>query len=231
VSPAVNPGSAVDGECLDAVGGRQLETYLTRTVVDDVDAVFRTLPDRAHRAVGGMSSGGYCALNLGLRHISEYSVILGIEPYGDPGDVRRSLLGGSRARYRANSPRDYIPVMRFTHRVAVFLDAGTSDRADVRRALLLARQLARRDEEVAMRVEPGEGHTWTTARVGLPFMLVFASEHMPVRAVPVRAAPLHAGAVRTMVVRTAPVPPPPPVSTAPVRTASVPTSPVPTAGR
>lgn len=49
-----------------------------------------------------MSSGGYGALNLGLRHQGTYSVILSMMPYGEPGAVTRSLLGGSRKLWLAN---------------------------------------------------------------------------------------------------------------------------------
>lgn len=39
-----------DSEMLNQVGGPQVETYLTRTVVQTVDARFRTIADRSGRA-------------------------------------------------------------------------------------------------------------------------------------------------------------------------------------
>src|SRR5664280_2537066 len=51
-----------DSECVDGVAA--------------VDAQLRTVADRSHRAVGGMSAGGYCALNLGLRHRDTFAAIV-----------------------------------------------------------------------------------------------------------------------------------------------------------
>lgn len=127
VAPNASGGWMHDSEMLNQVGGPQIETYLTNTVVAAVDARYRTIPDRSARAIGGMSSGGYGALNLGLRHQGTYSVILSMMPYGDPGAVTRTLLGGSRRLWLANSPGHYIPTMAFSHPMAVFLAAGSRD--------------------------------------------------------------------------------------------------------
>jgi S-formylglutathione hydrolase FrmB len=74
-----------------------------------------------------MSSGGYGALNLGLRHQDRFAVILAQMPYGDPGNVTATLLGGSRALWLANSPSVYIPTMTFHDPMAVYLIAGSRD--------------------------------------------------------------------------------------------------------
>lgn len=185
VFPTANGGWLRDSECLDATGGGQkLETYLTRVVVETIDRTFRTVPDRAGRAIGGMSSGGYCALNLGLRHLRTYATILSSMPYGDPGrGALRRELGGSLALFRANSPSWYLARMPFTRPVAVFLDAGTDDRATLDTARALARDLAARGQYVALRLAPGLGHTWREAGAELPYSLVFASQHLT-RAIP-----------------------------------------------
>ncbi|HVB53226.1 MAG TPA: alpha/beta hydrolase-fold protein [Candidatus Acidoferrales bacterium] len=47
---------------LDSPGTGQYHSYLCEEVVPAVDATFRTLADRDHRAVAGKSSGGYGAL-------------------------------------------------------------------------------------------------------------------------------------------------------------------------
>lgn len=163
-----------DSECLNQVGGPQDATYLTSTVVHYVDSHYRTVRSRNGRLIGGMSSGGYCALNLGLEHLSEYSGILAFEPYGDPGanNVRR-LLGGNFSLYRKVSPRVYIPRMRFTHRVVAFLDVGSSKGKAITRVLGLADQLRARGQIVDFRVETNEGHNWREAAAGLPYALLF----------------------------------------------------------
>jgi enterochelin esterase-like enzyme len=180
VFPTANGGWLHDSECLDAVGGGQkLETYLTRVVVETIDRTFRTVPDRRGRAIGGMSSGGYCALNLGLRHLRTYGTILSSMPYGDPGrGPLRHMLGGDLALFHANSPSWYLSRMPFPEPVAVFLDAGTDDRTTLETARAMARGLAARGEYVALRLAPGLGHTWREASAELPYSLVFASQHL-----------------------------------------------------
>jgi enterochelin esterase-like enzyme len=179
VSPTAAFSFTSDSECLNAVAGPQFETYLTRDVVGFVDRHYRTVPQAGGRAIGGMSSGGYCALNLGLRHQDEFSMILAHEPYGTPGaSARWRVLGGSQALYRANSPIAYLPTMVFRHRLAVFLDAPANDQGSLSDTLWIAHELVARDQLVSLRVARGVGHTWLEARLELPYSLVFASQQL-----------------------------------------------------
>jgi S-formylglutathione hydrolase FrmB len=167
-----------DSECLDAVGGPAEDTFLTSTVVSYVDSHFRTVADRGARAIGGMSSGGFCALNLGLRHTGEFSVVGAIEPFGDPGRTGYAHLAWRRPLMVANTPAQYILTMRFTHRMALLLDAPQDDRSGVIGTRTLADELARRGQQVALRIEPGQSHTWRAARAALPYVLAFAAAHL-----------------------------------------------------
>ncbi|WP_410788979.1 alpha/beta hydrolase-fold protein [Kribbella sp. C-35] len=49
-------------QCLDSPGTGQYQSYLCDEIVPWVDATYRTVPDRDHRAVTGKSSGGYTAM-------------------------------------------------------------------------------------------------------------------------------------------------------------------------
>jgi Putative esterase len=177
VAPNANGGWLHDSEMLNQVGGPQTETYLTRTVVSYTDTHFRTVAGRAGRAIGGMSSGGYGALNLGLRHQDVYSVILSEMPYGDPGQAALAVLGGSRALWLANAPDRYIPTITFHHRMAVYFIAGSHD---IQRweAARLARMLHGRGQPAVDTLVPGAGHTWRSAGQELPYALIFASQHL-----------------------------------------------------
>jgi enterochelin esterase-like enzyme len=177
VVPNANGGWLLDSEMLNQVGGPQVETYLTSTVVAAIDSRYRTVADRAGRAIGGMSSGGYGALNLGLRHQDRFSVILAQMPYGDPGNVTRILLGGSRALWQANSPRLYIPTMTFHHPMAVYLIAGSRD-PQLGEARRLAAMLTGRGQVAVVKAVPGATHSWRGARAEIPYSLVFASQQL-----------------------------------------------------
>lgn len=177
--PDANGGWMHDSECLNQPGGPQVATYLTSSVVAAMDQTFRTIPTAAGRAIGGMSSGAYCALNLGLHYQQRFSVILASGPYGDPGVVAlNQVLHGNRRAYLANSPSYYIPTMHFSRRMAIMLDASSNDRITRDTATRLARMLALRDQYVALRIAPALGHTWREAQVELPYSLIFAAQHL-----------------------------------------------------
>jgi enterochelin esterase family protein len=71
-------------DCFTRLGGSQYinstatgryEDYLIGEVVPFVDARFRTLASREHRAVLGKSSGGYGALVCGMRHADTFAAV------------------------------------------------------------------------------------------------------------------------------------------------------------
>ncbi|MGV8976801.1 MAG: alpha/beta hydrolase [Cellulomonas sp.] len=173
VAPDVNGVGRWDTECLDSTrGGSQVETYLDRVIVPWVDAHYTTAADWSHRVVGGMSSGGFCALDQGLRHPELFGAIIAIEAYDNPGSGGRAMLT-TDAEYAAHSPGAYLPTMTFVHPVTVFLDAGGAAReGDASEAAGLAAQLAARGQPVVFRIEPGQFHTWTTARIAIPYGLM-----------------------------------------------------------
>lgn len=178
VSPTASTGYLHDDECLDAPGHFDLEKYLAFTVVDRIDRDFRADRGRSYRAIGGMSSGGFCALNIGLRHLHRFSVILASEPYGDPGlNPLHKVLNGDWALWRANSPSFYIPLLEFDPPVATFLDSGGLDVHTTPIALRLAQQFAARGQEASYRPAPHVHHNWREARMALPYALVFAWQH------------------------------------------------------
>jgi enterochelin esterase-like enzyme len=176
---AGNP--ATDWECLDVPGGPQLETYLARTVVPAIDQRYRTLADRGHRALGGMSGGGFGALNIGLHHVDEFGTLLIALPYDDLNDSV-GVLGGDRAAIAANTPRRYLPTMSFPAPISVMLAVGTGAPTDVTTAHRIADALHARGQEAVVHAERGFNHTWHTARATLPYLLAFADQNF-------RAAP------------------------------------------
>lgn len=165
-----------DWEALDVPGGPQLETYLAKTVVPRIDQHYRTVADRGARALGGMSGGGYGALNIGLHHVDEFGSLLISLPYDTLGDEVR-LFRGDRRLIEANTPRDYLPTMTFSAPVAVMLAVGSGAVTDVTTAKRIAGAFKARGQEATVHSERGFNHTWHTARATLPYLLVFADQH------------------------------------------------------
>jgi S-formylglutathione hydrolase FrmB len=214
VTPDASAGTLRDTECLDSTtGGPRLETFLTRTVVAAVDGRFRTLPDRNDRAIGGVSAGAYCALNLGLRHQAGYGAVLSMEPFGDPGrNAIRTMLGGNAAAGAANSPSDYVRTIPLRYPQRVFLSAATNDPRTRPTATWMGEVLAQRGVYVGLSLATGYSHSWREARAELPYALMFATAAAGGRTLP--APPL--GAVgraaadphRTLVTHRRGAPPP-----------------------
>ncbi|MGV9361749.1 alpha/beta hydrolase [Amycolatopsis sp. NPDC003731] len=170
---AGNPST--DWECLNVPGGPQLESYLAGTVVPGIDQRYRTLADRTHRALGGMSGGGFGALNIGLHHVDEFATLVIALPYDDLNDSV-GILDGNRAAIAANTPRRYLPTMRFSAPISVMLAVGTGAPTDVATARRIADALHARGQEAAVHAERGFNHTWHTARATLPYLLAFADQ-------------------------------------------------------
>jgi enterochelin esterase-like enzyme len=156
-----------------------VETYLTDVVVPWVEQHYPVASDRAYRAVGGMSSGAYCALDQGLRHSAGTGTILAIMPYDTPGDGAVTELSTAE-QIAEHSPRDYLGTIPLTTPTAVFLDRGSEegDRRVVESATRLAAALEARGQPVELRVEPGQGHTWAAAMVALPYAMEFFERQM-----------------------------------------------------
>lgn len=51
------------------------EDVVVHDLIPSIDAAFRTIPDRDHRALAGLSMGGMEALRIGLHHLDEFAWI------------------------------------------------------------------------------------------------------------------------------------------------------------
>ncbi len=153
-----------------------MQAYLTGTVPSWVDGTFRTIRSPRARVIGGMSAGGYAALNLGLRYQHVFGGIIAQEPYGEPGRSALRKLGGSRAAYVAQSPLLYLPTLPFTRTQPTFIDCGS--RTNPTGPRHLADLLRQRGQPVYFKMEHGQQHTWTEARVGLPYGLVWVAAQL-----------------------------------------------------
>ncbi|MBB2900690.1 enterochelin esterase-like enzyme [Kineococcus radiotolerans] len=175
VSPDQDAGGT-DTECLDVPGGPRWETYLYSDLVPRVDALYRTVPRAASRVLAGMSAGGFCALDQGLRHRGTWGPVVALEPFGDPGSSFRDALGAEG--FAAVSPSSYLPGLTVPAPVPVFL--GTGAEAGERPGVdALTAQLRAKGWPVLRRDVPGEGHTWVAAREDLPYGLVLAARYLP----------------------------------------------------
>lgn len=172
--------SAVDTECLDSTtGGSQVSTYINDTVVPWVDRTYPTKADWKHRTVGGFSSGGFCALDLGLQPPTQFGVIMAIEPYGDPGTGGTAMLA-TKAEWEEHDLTKRSRTMPLPHEVALYVALASLDHgAPSHNGPEIATNLEGRGDTTLVMTFEGQRHTWNMARAALPHGLVFASAHMP----------------------------------------------------
>ena len=67
-----------------------------------IDSNFRTLADREHRAIAGLSMGGAQALRIGLHHLDQFSYIGAFSPAIDITDTTKDYNGGLANPERLN---------------------------------------------------------------------------------------------------------------------------------
>lgn len=179
VMPPASRNWLDDSECVDGLHTK-VETYLVRDVVPAVDSQLRTLPDATHRTVGGMSAGGYCALNLGLRNRTVFGSIIDMSGYTHPTHSGGMIsLFGRRADLdqvvAANSPDIYVNHLTPTPQTRLYLLCGTDDGGALRQMTAMRDNLRARGFPVVWATRPG-GHTYGVWRPGLVAALEWTPE-------------------------------------------------------
>jgi putative tributyrin esterase len=114
VAPAgARPGDT-DPEWHDWGPGRNWESVIAWQVVNHIDSLYRTIPDRSGRALIGISAGGYGATLIGLHHPGRFSVIQSWSGYFHPTnpDGTAPLDVGTPEQNAAASAHTYVPLAR-----------------------------------------------------------------------------------------------------------------------
>jgi len=121
------------------------ETYISQELVPEIDKKFRTVADKNHRAIAGLSMGGYGSIKFGLKNpemfalVGSFSGALGAASWtekelGTKGTAAESILSvygnvGSETR-RQNDIFRFVremPVDKVKNLPFIYLDCGTED--------------------------------------------------------------------------------------------------------
>ena len=133
-------GSFGDSEYIDAVNPKlqtapasRVATYLTDEIIPYIDKNYRTIDTADGRLIGGISTGGYGAVNLGLHRPDLFSTLFAFSAYfrADDSGWARPVWGKSptAVQLREQSPLDYLTPgqTRWKHTFVVLGD-GKGDR-------------------------------------------------------------------------------------------------------
>ena len=175
VAPQMSRNWLDDSECVNGVH-EKVESHLLDDVIPTVDRSLRTIVDRTGRIFAGMSAGGYCALNLGLRNRNIVATILDLSGYTSP-----THAGGLRALFgpdvaidaRPNDPAAYADALTAGPPMWVWLDSGKGDHNVLTQMKQLTPILNQDHMHVVESVRPG-GHTYSTWRPALAQSLRWA---------------------------------------------------------
>jgi enterochelin esterase-like enzyme len=179
VMPFGSTGTFTDEEWVDGASPHSgWATFVARDLVHTIDRRYRTIRSRNARAIGGLSEGGYGAINIALHHPREFSVIESWSGYMRP-DPIRSLFGTRLQRLAANNPRLLLPgVSRELRRLGTFFwfYSGSTDKLQPQNAAF-ARQLtaARLPHRY---IEFYGGHNWALWRNEAPAAYLAAASRL-----------------------------------------------------
>jgi enterochelin esterase-like enzyme len=108
VLPFGSTGTFTDKEWANGTGSaEQWGTFVSRDVVHAIDARYRTIATRRGRAIGGLSEGGYGAINLAMQHPREFAVVESWSGY-ERAAHNHSIFGRTLAGIERNSPLDRV---------------------------------------------------------------------------------------------------------------------------
>src|SRR2546425_6940304 len=119
VMPFGSTGTFTDKEWVNGVGaGEGWATFVSHDVVHAIDASYRTIPTRKGRAIGGLSEGGYGAINIALSAPHEFAVVESWSGY-ERATHNHSIFGRDLQGLVQNTPFDELravaPALRHQH--------------------------------------------------------------------------------------------------------------------
>jgi enterochelin esterase-like enzyme len=180
VMPFGSTGTFTDKEWVDGVGrGEKWATFVARDVVRAIDARYRTIATPLGRAIGGLSEGGYGALNIALHHPREFSVVESWSGYETAANIP-AIFGRSKPLLAANTPltglRSVAPQLRRAHTFFWFYSGATDGKTTAQNRVFAAE--LRRLRVPHRFFAPAGGHDWALWRGQAEAAFLAASQRL-----------------------------------------------------
>ena len=165
VMPFGSTGTFTDKEWANGTGSAEgWDTFVWRDVVHAIDTRYRTIASRRGRGIGGLSEGGYGAVNIAVQHPNEFSLVESWSGYEHAAD-NHSIFGRQLEGVALNSPIDRIhataPTLRRS-RTYFWFYSGTDDPLRLQNQEFAARLAAARIPHVYLQLRGG--HNWALWR-------------------------------------------------------------------
>jgi len=135
---------------------QNIETYVAVDLVKYVDAKYRTNAQAAYRGIGGLSMGGFGAMNIALHHPNVFGFVIALGGYYV---AEGSIWGNNVAYRRANSPLDVLPMDKPAWRMQMYIGAATKDQPYYEDSKQFVQELIRLHIRYHFDIEKGY-HSW-----------------------------------------------------------------------
>jgi enterochelin esterase-like enzyme len=133
------------------------EEVMLKELIPTIDASYRTLADRKHRAMAGLSMGSMQTLNITLRHLDQFAWIGAMSgPPRQNFDVATAFDGGFRDAATFNKKVNLL-----------WLGAGTAETRIHTNTVAMHEALDRAGIKNVFYSSPGTDHEWQTWRRSL----------------------------------------------------------------
>lgn len=179
VMPYGSTGTFNDKEWANGVRPHEAwSTFLARDVVKAIDRRYRTIRAAHARGVGGLSEGGYGAINIAIQHPGEFGLVESWSGYERADDLG-SIFGHRPSLLRANSPLQSLPAAAPALRRArtfFWFYSGRDDRF-LPQNVAFAKLLTRKRIPHRFFLVHG-GHNWALWRGNAAGAYLSASEHL-----------------------------------------------------
>ncbi len=147
-------------EWANSADGRQrMEDAIAFDLVAVIDQRYRTRATAANRAIGGLSMGGYGAVNIALHHPDVFGTALSLGGYF----TAEGAVFGTTASFRHyNSPQQFIQTAagaRALRQVRFIIGVGLADGTYYQQGLRFVQSLKEQGATVTLLVATG-GHAW-----------------------------------------------------------------------
>lgn len=118
------------------------ESYIVQELIPEIDKKYRTISDRGHRAIAGLSMGGYGSIKFGLKYPEKFALVgsfsgaLGAASFseknaGGIGKAIDAIFGATDSEKRLSNDIFKIvkemPAEKIKNLPFIYLDCGTED--------------------------------------------------------------------------------------------------------
>jgi enterochelin esterase-like enzyme len=167
-TPALHLGADTPVKEIGSAFGA-FEDVILHDLIPTIDASYRTIPDREHRAMAGLSMGGMETLFIALHHQETFAYIASLSgPILQDPTSSQSLAAAFSAPFDVKSAYGgvFADASRFNRHVKLlWMGVGTAEPAEIRNGIVAAvKALRAHGVHLVYYQSPGTAHEWQTWR-------------------------------------------------------------------